>query len=138
VRTLRMLHGHTDSARPSAQNKKARRTSRRTFYSVRSVGVAEINRFGLRGRRRRLCYRAAGQPREPQDSHLRKLLRAAHTYSHNWSQITSIFCRANRAVGEPRQALVPICLARPSRGVFEGDCRRTPGGDSRRDLVGRP
>ena len=30
------------------------------------------------------------QLRVPQESHLRKLLTAAHTYSHNWSRITSI------------------------------------------------
>jgi len=29
------------------------------------------------------------QPRVPQESHLRKLLTAAHTYSLNWSRITS-------------------------------------------------
>src|SRR5690348_1687868 len=31
-----------------------------------------------------------GQLRVPQESHLRKLPTAAHTYSQNWSRITSI------------------------------------------------
>ena len=42
------------------------------------------------GFRKTCCCERLKQPRTPQDSHLRKLLTAAHTYSQNWSRITSI------------------------------------------------
>ncbi len=79
----------------------------------------------------RLIYRAAGQPRVPQESHLRKLLTAAHTYSRNGSRITS--CSSGRGRHDCDRHRQPIGLAQPSRGSFEGDCRRTLGSDSRRD-----
>ena len=53
------------------------------------------------------------QLRVPQESHLRKLLTAAHTYSLNWSRITSTFCRATRAcIADGARG-----LAQPSRGT---------------------
>ena len=56
---------------------------------------------------------------------LRSLLTAAHTYSHNQSQITSVS-------DEPSQPTRTRGLAQPSRGSFEGDCRTRLGIDSRR------
>ena len=41
-------------------------------------------------RRSRFTAELPKQLRVPQESHLRKLLTAAHTYSQNWSRITSI------------------------------------------------
>ncbi len=66
------------------------------------------------------------QLRRPQESHPRKLLTAAHTYSHNWSRITSIS-------GEPRQSKPPVLGTCPAdAGDFEGDCRTRLRGDSHR------
>jgi hypothetical protein len=59
------------------------------------------------------------QPRVPQEPHLRKLLTAAHTYSQNWSRITSI----SSSVTGRTWGRVARGLAKPSRACFEGDCR---------------
>ena len=71
-----------------------------------------------------LCWEAGGrthsgfltaelpkQLRVPQESHLRKLLSAAHTYSQNWSRITSISNERRPHIVGP----VARGLAKPSR-----------------------
>src|SRR4051812_37948476 len=66
------------------------------------------------------------QLRVPQESHLRKLLTAAHTYSQNWSRITSI-----SASNRPLQRAT-VLVALPSRRGF--DSRVTVGRGMGRDL----
>lgn len=70
-----------------------------------------------------LCELHRGEPRGllssrviPQESHLTVAATAAHTYSQNWSRITSISasCRSQERRSGPAQ---------PSRAYFEGDCR---------------
>src|SRR5688572_7010637 len=72
------------------------------------------------------------QPRVPQESHLRKLLSAAHTYSQNWSRITSISTRPTSEVWGRR----------PCQAVAGFTSRVTVGpglgGDSHRPLGRRP
>src|SRR3954453_10231871 len=74
-----------------------------------------------------LYYRAAEQPRVPQESHLRKLLTAAHTYSHNWSRITSISDERLSRVGIPTGISAFRALPNRRGRLLEGDCRRTVG-----------
>ena len=105
--------------------KKARSTWDRAF-PVCSAG----GRLGMPSKVIRLPAELRKQPRVPQESHLRKLLTAAHTYSQNWSRITSI-SREQRG----SQRTSARGLAKPSRACFEGDCRSRLG---KRDVTSRP
>src|SRR5688572_23387091 len=59
------------------------------------------------------------QLRVPQESHLRKLLTAAHTYSLNWSQDHLHFLSSNTRLHRRRGSWPCPAVA----GNFESDCR---------------
>jgi len=71
--------------RKCGRKKKARSSSDRAL-PVCSAGWQKVTRTS------HWTAELLKQLRVPQESHLRKLLTAAHTYSLNWSRITSTFC----------------------------------------------